>query len=321
MIAIEELWKVYQLGWIRPRPIPAVRGLSIRIRTGEVFGLLGPNGAGKTTTVRLVCGLVHPTSGTIIVDEVPVTARPPSTRSIGAVLEGNRNIYWNLSCWENIMYFARTRGVRSVEAKSRARALLTDFSLLAKRRDPAGSLSRGMQQKLSLCCALISDPSVLLLDEPTLGLDVSSAAMIRDRVRDLSETLSKTILLTTHNMELAASVCDRVGIMNHGRLVQSGTVTEFQSLVPSFHVRLELKSPLPDSLYEAFRQLECVRVESTQVSESILIEAASTEQTPVGTLASILRSLDEEGIPLASVSTRQLSLEDVFLRLTEGDGK
>lgn len=321
MIAVKDLWKVYRLGWIRPRPIPAVRGLSICIRTGEVFGLLGPNGAGKTTTVRLVCGLVHPTSGAIIVDEVPVTARPPSTRPIGAVLEGNRNIYWNLSCWENIMYFARTRGVRIAEARSRAEALLTDFSLLAKRRDPAGSLSRGMQQKLSLCCALISDPSVLLLDEPTLGLDVASAAMIRDRIRDLSGALSKTILLTTHNMELAASACDRVGIMNHGRLVQSGTVSEFRSLVSSVRVHLELKSPLTDSLCKALRQMGCVRVESMQDGHSISIEAASTEQFPVGILATILRSLDEEGIPLTSVSTRQPSLEEVFVRLTEGDGQ
>jgi len=318
MILVTDLCKEYQLGWLRPRRVSAVEGLSLSIDKGEVFGLLGPNGAGKTTTIKLLCGLLQPTSGHIAVEGRSVTASHPPRRLVGAVLEGNRNTYWNLSCWENLMYFARTRGVRMPEARSRASELLVEFSLESKRKDPVGSLSRGMQQKLALCCALISDPPVLLVDEPTLGLDIAAARLIREQIHELSKVRGKTVLLTTHNMELAAEVCDRIGVMSNGAMVRCGRVDEFRNLLSSVRTCIDVAGQLSDGVRRVISATKHVSVESSGEKHAIWIETDSTTGIPFETLDSMLHLIAEDGLQLNGLRTERPSLEEAFVQLTEG---
>ncbi len=201
-------------------PFRAVNDLSMMINSGSIYGLLGPNGAGKTTLIKMICGLVVPTSGTIVLDGYDVSKNPEKSRiRLGAVLEGNRNIHWRLSPIENLCYFGQLRSQSRADILKRAERLLSDLNLMDKKDTLVSKLSRGMQQKVSIAVALISDPEVILLDEPTLGLDVETSIDIKGYLKDLAKG-GKAILLTTHQLDLAQAVCDVVGIVKRGELVR-----------------------------------------------------------------------------------------------------
>jgi ABC-2 type transport system ATP-binding protein len=164
-IEVSDLGKVYGHG---KGTFTAVKPTTLSVPWGQVIGLLGPNGAGKTTIIKMVSGLITPTSGTITLGDHDVARqRSKAVRQIGAVLEGSRNVYWPLSAWENLMYFGRLKGLRGSEIKPRAERLLTELGLWDRRHESVGSYSRGMQQKVAVSAALITDPPIILLDEPT----------------------------------------------------------------------------------------------------------------------------------------------------------
>jgi ABC-2 type transport system ATP-binding protein len=211
-ILIKDLRKAYK-GAMGKAGVTAVDGLTLAIERGEIFGLLGANGAGKTTTIKMIAGLIVPDNGAVT---FPAYDRKPT---IGAVLEGSRNLYWRLSPWENIRYFGELRGILIPELRRQADELLALFGLSEKRDKPAQTLSRGMQQKLAVVLSLLGEPDILLLDEPTLGLDVESSLTIRQLLRRLCDERGITMVLTTHQMDVAQSLSRRIGIMAAGRLV------------------------------------------------------------------------------------------------------
>src|SRR5262245_55074878 len=177
-IEIASLTKVYGRGRTTVR---AVDDVSLSIPAGEVLGLLGPNGAGKTTTIKLICGLVSPTAGRVRLEGYDIgRQRSRAVLQLGAVLEGGRNVYWSLSAWQNLLYFGRLKGLRGDEIRPRAGRLLRDLGLWEVRHTQVGGFSRGMQQKVAVAAALITDPPILLLDEPTIGLDVEAARTVKD---------------------------------------------------------------------------------------------------------------------------------------------
>ena len=179
-------------------PVRAVVDLSLSIPRGQIFGFLGPNGAGKTTTIKMMCGVVIPDSGRVTLLGHDVRRnRGTAMRQIGAVLEGARTTYWRLSAMENLMYFGRLKGVRGKYLKPRAERLLKELDLWERRNDDVKEFSRGMQQKVAISAALMSDPPIVLLDEPTLGLDVESAQTVREWISQLAKVENKTVLLTT----------------------------------------------------------------------------------------------------------------------------
>jgi ABC-2 type transport system ATP-binding protein len=290
-------------------PVQAVVDLSLAIPPGQVFGFLGPNGAGKTTTIKMMCGLVTPTTGVARLNGYDVsTRRGDAMRQVGVVLEGTRSVYWRMSAWENLMYFGRLKGRRGKELKARAEWLLEELDLWDRRKDTVREFSRGMQQKVSIACALVADPPIVLLDEPTLGLDVQSARTVKEWIRRLASEQGKTVLLTTHQLDMAKELCDQVAIMNEGRLIADRPVGELLALFREEHYRIRVRGSVNGSL----SPLEGLTVSEAD-GESVITGPISDQEH----LHDVLERVRSLGLPLLSVERAEPDLEDVFIRLLE----
>ncbi|WP_293031168.1 ABC transporter ATP-binding protein, partial [Moorena sp. SIO3I8] len=202
----------------RGKIVAAVRGLSLTIEPGEVLAFLGSNGAGKTTSIKMIAGLIRPDRGSVKIAGRDPHRHPQARRLVGAVLEGNRNLYWRLTPEENLEYFGVLRGLSQKIAHRQGLALLDRFGLLSKRHTPVQGLSRGMQQKLAIAVALVHQPRLLLLDEPTLGLDVEASQRVKTMVREMAQA-GCAILLTTHQLNVAQEIADRVAIIQQGQII------------------------------------------------------------------------------------------------------
>jgi ABC-2 type transport system ATP-binding protein len=297
--------------------LEAVRDVTLRVPAGQVIGLLGPNGAGKTTTIKMLCGLILPSAGTIRLHGYDVARqRAAAVRQIGAVLEGSRNVYWPLSAWQNLLYFGRLKGLRGAEVRPRAQRLLTELGLWERRNETVGSYSRGMQQKVAVAAALITDPPILLLDEPTIGLDVQAARTVKDWIGQLAREEGKTILLTTHQLPIAQELAGRIAVIRDGQVIADLPTPELLARYAEdrFEVRTarmqhELGGGLPPG----------TRIEPGHGATRILLPDADQ-----AVLHKVLDRLRAANIPLLSVSQAQPGLEEVFLRLIrrgEGDGR
>ena len=194
----------------------AVNSISFEVRRGELFGFLGPNGAGKTTTARVLTGVIKADAGAALV--MGSKAGSLKAKQTAGVVPEMANAYTDLSGWDNLMLMAELYGVPTARAEERSKGLLQAVGLLERKDSPVKTYSKGMKQRLILCMALVSDPKVLFLDEPTSGLDVQSARLIKDLLRSLNAR-GKTIFLTTHDMDEANQLCDRVAIINEGKIV------------------------------------------------------------------------------------------------------
>lgn len=203
--------------------ITAVNDLSLRVEQGEVFGLLGPNGAGKTTTVSVSIGLLEPDSGSVEVAGLG-SPREPAARARIGIAPQSLAVYEGLTVEENIRFFGRLYGFSGARLSERTRDCLDFVGLRERRKSMASTLSGGMKRRLNLAIALVNDPQLLLLDEPTLGVDAQSRSMILDRILDLKKQ-GKTIVYTTHYMEEAQRICDRVGIIDYGKLLALDTLS------------------------------------------------------------------------------------------------
>lgn len=202
----------------RGKIVAAVSGLSLTIEPGEVLAFLGSNGAGKTTSIKMIAGLIRPDRGSVKIAGRDPHRHPQARRLVGAVLEGNRNLYWRLTPEENLEYFGVLRGLSQKIAHRQGLALLDRFGLLSKRHTPVQGLSRGMQQKLAIAVALVHQPRLLLLDEPTLGLDVEASQRVKTMVREMAQA-GCAILLTTHQLNVAQEIADRVAIIQQGQII------------------------------------------------------------------------------------------------------
>ena len=203
--------------------VEAVRGIRFTLSAGAILAFLGPNGAGKTTTIKMIAGLVRPDDGDVTVEGHSLSGRSgQALRHLGAVLEGSRNLYWRLTPLENFEYWGGIRGLSRKTARDRGRELMREFGLEDKIGSTVQQLSRGMQQQVAICAALIHSPSLLLLDEPTLGLDLDASDRIQDYVLRIAHERGVGILLTTHQMEVAQTLADRISIIQNGVLTLEG---------------------------------------------------------------------------------------------------
>ncbi len=200
--------------------VTAVDHISFEVKRGEFFGFLGPNGAGKTTTIRMLTGIIKKNEGEVRVMGYP--AGSIAGKQVSGVMPELSNAYLDLTAWGNLMLMAELYRLPQAQAKEKAGSLLTELGLFERKDSPASTFSMGMRKRLVLCMALLSDPQILFLDEPTSGLDVQSTRFMRALLQNLKKE-GKTLFLTTHNMDEAAEMCDRVAIINHGKLVAVDT--------------------------------------------------------------------------------------------------
>ena len=277
-------------GWIE-----ALRGVSLELFPGEILFVLGPNGAGKTTLVKILAGLIEPDGGRV---EVRVDGRPTW---LGVVLEGSRNLYWRLSALENLIYFGTLRGLTPKEAKRRGLELLETVGIPDKAHQTVGTLSRGQQQRTALAAALVHDPPVLFLDEPTLGVDLEAQEAIRSLLLRLKEE-GKAILLTTHQLDLAEAVADRVILLLEGEVALEGRTQEVLQGSPRAIYKVELGVPL-----EGDARLERLLAMGAEV-EGKVVRVVGEEN-----LWEVLRILDP--LPLERVERESLSLAGLFWRV------
>jgi ABC-2 type transport system ATP-binding protein len=225
MLEARDLWKSYGTK-------PAVEGVTLEARAGEIVGLLGPNGAGKSTTVGMICGLTRPDRGTVVIDGAPMgDDASPVKRRVGFVPQ-DISLFEDLSAMANLELFGALYGVKGPQLRERAASALALVGLSDRARAKPATFSGGMKRRLNIACALIHDPDVLVLDEPTAGVDPQSRNAIFDNLEALRDR-GKALVYTTHYMEEAERLCDRVMIIDHGKVVASGTLEELRRLAPA----------------------------------------------------------------------------------------
>ena len=296
----------------------AVDDVSFEIQPGEVFGLLGPNGAGKTTTIKMILGLVLPTRGSVKLAGYGITGqRNQALRHTGAVLEGSRNIYWRLSARANLEYFGALRGLHGKSLKQRIDELLALVDLTDRANEETREFSRGMQQKVALAIAMLHNPDVLLLDEPTLGLDVQSARTIEMVIQEMVKQ-GKAVLLTTHQMHLAERLSDRIFVIHQGKKVVEGAPGEIIRQFGSQQaVEIRLASASPEALSRLYAKYPNFSVSM----EGEIIILSGKDNLPQADLLQLLDQLDADGFVIQQVGRREATLEEVFVHLTSEGGK
>ncbi len=297
--------------------ILAVNNVSFSIEKGELFGLLGPNGAGKTTMVKTLCTLLWPNAGTAKVNGYDIRKEPGKVRaSIGTVLDVHMGWYGRLSCRQNLLFYAQLYGIPPSLIARRIQETLELVGLTEKADEWQQKLSSGMQRKLDIARALLPDPSVLLLDEPTLQLDPKSARELRQTIKEeLCGQQGKTVLWTTHNINEAEQICDRVAIMHKGRIVAIGRPREVKGLINSREnivANVENASPI---LLVSIGKLEgIISIASTQPSPEITqlkIEVSDAKISPL-----IAETIVHGGGLLHSINVEEPTLEDTLIKLT-----
>ena len=316
ILVVENLVKTYP-GNRKSAPVEAVRGVSFTVERGEFFGLLGPNGAGKSTTIGCISSLVRPTSGRILVDRVDVARQPQEAKRRIAVVPQARNLDRDLSVREVLTYHGRYFGLPAKEREARADRLLAELQIADKAGAKPLTLSGGQQQRVMIARALMHDPKVVLLDEPTTGLDPQARRLLWEALRGLHER-GTTFILTTHYMEEADRLCQRLAIVDHGKILTLDTPAALKRSLPGAQV-LDLWVRAPQPLAPRLRELQGVlNLEAVEAgAERDGLERLRLFVDPAdGLLDRVLHAVRDGGADLHHVNLAQPSLEDVYIHLT-----
>jgi len=291
----------------------AVDGLTFDVEPGEVFGLLGPNGAGKTTTVRLLNGILPPSNGTMrVFDMDPVTQGELIRRKTGVLTE-TPALYERLSARENLEFFGTLQEIPVQELNQRVNEMFEFFELSSRSKDKVETYSKGMKQRLALARALIHKPPLLFLDEPTSGLDPESAQQVNDLIASLSRANGQTVMLATHNLLDAQRLCDRVAIMNNGKILAMGSLDELSHrLWPATWMDIVFHVKPKETLSDAVRNYRGV------IQLSVKDDAFSVQVEYVAVIPDLIRFLVEQGAALYKVNPRAYTLEDIYFALQAG---
>lgn len=297
---------IRQFGIIR-----AVNEVSFAVEPGEVFGMLGPNGAGKTTLVRLLNGVIEPDGGAARVLGFDPRTQGEDVRRQTGVLTETPALYERLSARDNLLFFGALYGVPQADLPRRVDDLLERFGLADRANDRAGGYSKGMKQRLALARTLIHQPRLLFFDEPTAGLDPEAALQVTTLIQELSHRDGRTVFLCTHNLEEAQRLCDRVAVINQGRLLAVGTAEQLaRGLWQGLWVDVSLLAP-SDGLTERLRALPGVLDISADGLE-LAVQVAEEAAIP-GLVAGLVAA----GAPVKRVSPREHSLQEIYFKLQE----
>ncbi|OGO34651.1 MAG: ABC transporter [Chloroflexi bacterium RBG_16_54_18] len=296
--------------------VTAVNELSLKVEAGSLFGLIGPNGAGKTTTLRMLAGLLEPTSGEIRINELRIRDYWRELQWQIGYMPDFYGVYEDMLVWEYLDFFARCYRLAPERRKQVTEELLDLVDLTEKREAYVHTLSRGMRQRLCLAHALVHDPNILLLDEPASGLDPRARVEMRELLREL-RNMGKTILVSSHILSELAELCDTVGIIDHGQLIASGSIEDIQKRI-SQHRRLVLRlldnRTIAQEILYSHQHVSSVSVLSEEpFTAEVRFSGGDTDA------ANLLENLVDSGVRVALFGEANANLEDVFLQLTRGD--
>lgn len=307
IIEINELTKMYG-------EQKAVDQLTLTIEKGEVFGLLGPNGAGKSTTILMLLGLIEPTSGTIRVNGIDPVRNPLEVKRQVGYLPDNLGFYSQMTGLDNLLYIGSLNGLSQTKAKKLAYELLEQVGLSEAAHKKTGTYSRGMKQRLGIAEVLMKEPEIIILDEPTLGLDPEGVRDLLKLIRRLNEERKMTILLSSHQLHQVQQICDRVGIFVKGRLIAKGNLSELvrQLFANEPHIVEAKTSPLDNALLKEIETIKGV----------VHIEKVSTESficyCEIDLSAEIAEKIVSSGAKLYMLNRKDFGLDEIYHRYFEG---
>ncbi len=310
-IAVEDLKKTYQPKTRKGVEVRALEGISFQVSRGEFFGLLGPNGAGKTTTIGILTTRVMPTGGQARIEGIDVAQNPVAVKRLIGVVPQVNNLDRSLTAREILQFHAEYFGVPKHQREQNARQLVERFELADRIDEKVTGYSGGMVQRLKIARALMHDPAILFLDEPTTGLDPQSRRSMWDLLSELNAK-GLTILLTTHNMEEADQLCRRIAIIDHGKLLALDSPARLKRSVPGgYLIELQIRGEVTESFVVALRSLPGV-VDVKPDHDRVRIYADRAE----GLLANAMRLLSNDGVMVTDAHVAEPSLENLFLHLT-----
>ncbi|MFO7992180.1 MAG: ABC transporter ATP-binding protein [Thermoplasmata archaeon] len=307
MHALEVIDLVKEYPSWKSENVRAVNSVTFSVDGGDIVGLLGPNGAGKTTIIKCICDLINPTSGMIKVFEQDIRGKRVAL-DVAAVLEGNRNIYWRLTAEENLEFFAGLQGLSPRSMGNKISTFLNKFGLEGKKDTPARKLSRGMQQKLALGCALIRETPFLLLDEPTLGLDVETSIELRKYIKELANIEGKTVLLSSHDMNVVEEVCERVVIINEGNVVADDKIDNLKEFFNIQTYEIGVTGPIGRS--ELMDEFESVKIKIRDGHTKIKCQLKDSRA-----FYKMIHLLEEKGCEVQYIKSLEPDFEEIFLKV------
>ena len=284
--------------------------VNFEVKKGEIFGFLGPNGAGKTTTIRMLTGISIPTEGTANIMGYDIQRHPIEAKEQMGIVPDVSNVYNELSAWDNLIFTGKLYDMPKTSRESRAEELLKMFGLYERRKEKVQGFSRGMKRRICIAMALMNRSGILFLDEPTSGLDVQSVLIIRDLIRNLNQQ-GLTIFLTTHNIDEASQMCDRVAIINHGKIVAIDTPEKLKRTLESLQ---SVEVAFETAPSNALKDLEKLAEVSEVVKEGDKFRFFTRD--PPTVLDSLWKYSQDNNLRLITVNTVGPSLEDVFVKLT-----
>ncbi len=290
--------------------VTALAGISFAVGRGELFGFLGPNGAGKTTAINILAGLAQPNAGTVRIGGIDCTGTPKAAQHLIGVVPDESNLYPELSGFDNLCFCAALYGLGAAERRLQARELLERFALAPAAKRKFGGYSKGMKRKLTIAAGIIHRPEVLFLDEPTTGIDVASARQIRQLIVDLHRSRT-TIFLTTHYIEEAERLCERIAFIVSGSIVRIDTVAALMQPIQDRHAMLLVVQRTPSTLCDNLAS-RFPHIRFTPIADGEL-QVESVEPIQVGPLAGFLGG---RGIEVFEARRIRPSLEDIFVRVT-----
>jgi ABC-2 type transport system ATP-binding protein len=294
---------------------PAIDGINFSIDEGEVFGVLGPNGSGKTTLIRLLNGVLTPTSGRAILFGKDVMIDGAYVRARTGVLTETPSLYERLSAKKNLSFFGRFYGIPDADIPQRVNKILSLLNLADRGDEAVGGFSKGMKQRLAIARALIHDPQVIFLDEPTSGLDPEASRQVEGIIRELASDKGKTIFLCTHNLNQAQHLCSRVAMINKGKILAQGSIHDLTGrLWKAVPVEMEFLTPPPSSVIGKIREMGGVIVDS-QADTTVTIRVAQKDLVPA-----VIRIVVSNGGEIFRVTPRDYSLEEIYFAVQEQGG-
>ena len=303
MIEVEQLRKLYG-------DLVAVDGVSFTARAGEIFGLLGPNGSGKTTTIGCISGLLKPTGGRLRVMGHDVVREGKAARRTLGVVPQEIALYEDLSAAENLAYWGGAQGLRGAALRERMQETLELAGLADRAKEPVKQFSGGMKRRLNFACGVLHRPKVLLLDEPTVGVDPQTRVRLLELIR--AEARAGTcVLYTTHYMEEAEDLCDRLAIIDHGHIIAQGTLAELRALLRERDLLRLSGSFRPEAAREALRAADGIEI--VQADEAMLVLSVTEASRR---LPQIFAALAQAGAEVRGTTLTQPSLESLFIKLT-----